>query len=96
MVDQSKVSALEARIAQLETSLRQVPTGGSRPGDLAAFSAGSCTNNCTAACTIGCTKGCTDGCAAAPVEMEAIRPQLDLQGVMADAFMFFEKAAGRG
>jgi hypothetical protein len=95
MSDESRVSSLESRIAELETKLRQV-TGGAANAtvqrDLAAFSAGSCTNNCTAACTIGCTKGCTDGCAAQPIEMGDIVSRV--QGVQREALDSFQRLAG--
>lgn len=58
-----RMSALEFRIAELETKIRQVG-GVSLTERLANFSAGSCTNTCTASCTIGCTKGCTGTCIA--------------------------------
>jgi hypothetical protein len=57
---------LEARIRELEIQMQRFVL---RP-DLAAFSAGDCTNGCTDACTRGCTNGCTGaGCL---TEVEAI------------------------
>ena len=59
-----RTAVLEMKIAELESKIRGVNTAAfGKIGDLAAFSAGSCTNECTAACTIGCTKGCTGTCA---------------------------------
>lgn len=54
---------LEQRIASLETRLKsvQLANSGLSKLDLAAFSAGDCTNTCTDACTRGCTNGCTGG-----------------------------------
>ena len=68
-------SELEGRLSALEAQFKRLTVGASAsagggvigPGRLAAFSAGSCTNNCTAACTIGCTSGCTGGCGAEQV-----------------------------
>jgi hypothetical protein len=48
---------LEARIRELEIQMQRFVL---RP-DLAAFSAGDCTNGCTDACTHACTNGCTGG-----------------------------------
>ncbi len=58
-----RMSALELRIAELESSIRGITGIGGKAADLMAFSSGSCTNTCTASCTIGCTKGCTGACA---------------------------------
>jgi len=59
----TKISALEMKIAELEGKIRGVnPSVIDKIGSLAAFSSGSCTNECTAACTIGCTQGCTGTC----------------------------------
>ena len=55
---------LNKRIAALETRLRSVELASPEmKKDLAAFSAGDCTNGCTDVCTRGCTNGCTGSCA---------------------------------
>ena len=61
------VTALESRIRELEVQLDRFTL---RP-DIAAFSAGDCTNGCTDACTHACTNGCTGTCA---VEQDVINP----------------------
>lgn len=86
MSDAYKVSSLEQRIAALEASVRMIPGAGI--GRLAAFSAGSCTNECTAACTIGCTKGCTGSCVAEQIERQAVTPGIRQAGA--------QDAAGAG
>lgn len=75
-----RLSSLELRIAELESSIRGVSVGG-RLGELAAFSSGSCTNTCTASCTIGCTKGCTGSCAAQAAIEEVSQPAKLQSGV---------------
>jgi hypothetical protein len=75
-----RLSALELKISELESVIRGVnPSALGKLGELAAFSAGSCTNTCTASCTIGCTKGCTGTCAtqmAEEVITQPVRPQV--------------------
>lgn len=65
MANESTVMSLEDRIKAMEAQVRGLNVGPAAAlGKLAAFSAGSCTNECTAACTIGCTNGCTGSCVA--------------------------------
>jgi hypothetical protein len=70
-----RMSALELRIAELESSIRGITGIGGKAADLMAFSSGSCTNTCTASCTIGCTKGCTGGCAEEVLQQVAQQAQ---------------------
>lgn len=74
MANESKVAAtLEERLKAMELQVRALNVGGAAIGRLAAFSAGSCTNECTAACTIGCTNGCTGSCVAeSPAELDMV------------------------
>ena len=58
MTTGNRVSSLDFRIAQLETTIRRMSPG--LGGLVLAFSTGSCTSNCTASCTMGCTgSSCT-------------------------------------
>jgi hypothetical protein len=56
------IGDLEGRIKQLEVRFQDLM----RRPDLAAFSAGDCTNTCTSSCTNNCTNGCTGTCAFDP------------------------------
>ena len=70
-----RTTALELKIAELESQIRRVsPSAVGGLDKLAAFSAGSCTNECTAACTIGCTKGCTGSCVTQEFESIVSQP----------------------
>ena len=89
MANENSVMSLEDRIKAMEAQVRALNVGPAASlGKLAAFSAGSCTNECTAACTIGCTNGCTGSCVAEEpgmVESLATRvtapaPDIGLQG----------------
>jgi hypothetical protein len=74
MANENKVAAtLEERLEAMELQVRALDLAGGAIGRLAAFSAGSCTNECTAACTIGCTQGCTGSCVAeSPAELDVV------------------------
>jgi hypothetical protein len=71
MGDASLISALEQKIADLETRIRRITDlATSRPltpgciGSLGCggFSSVKCSNNCTAQCSLGCPGGFTDAC----------------------------------
>ena len=89
MANENIAMSLEDRIKAMEAQVRALNVGPAASlGRLAAFSAGSCTNECTAACTIGCTKGCTGSCVAeepgfvesVAARAEAVQPDLGAAG----------------
>lgn len=93
----TKVAALEAKIAELEGRIRGVnPSVIDKIGSLANFSAGSCTNECTAACTIGCTKGCTGTCVTQEPELDVeVATTVVDQGEVARGVSLFNSLAKR-
>ncbi len=58
-VSEARLNLLDARIAELETTMRKITVARPGSGDLQLhqrhFSHGSCTNDCTYGCTGSCT-----------------------------------------